>query len=157
IRPEIGDDRGQRGELHYRRERRAGVLPAEERGHNAHMRRRGDRHQFGDALDNAEHGNLRIAERDKSVVDAVLAGVRHEVSLVPKEKMFGGRSRPLHQPAWFLLGPTERSISFSKECAVPADDPRRRLSWSMRGLSSGNREAICVCASLESSTLTLLR
>src|SRR5580700_10972330 len=41
------------------------------------MRRRGDRHQFGDALDNAQHGDFRIAERDKPGVDAVGAGVGH--------------------------------------------------------------------------------
>src|SRR5580700_1711507 len=41
------------------------------------MRRRGDRHQFGDALDNAQHGDFRIAERDKPGVDPVGAGVGH--------------------------------------------------------------------------------
>jgi hypothetical protein len=41
------------------------------------MRRRGDRHQFGDALDNAQHGDFRIAERDKPGVDAVGAGAGH--------------------------------------------------------------------------------
>ena len=29
---------------------------------------RGDRHQFGDALDNAQHGDFRIAERDKPLI-----------------------------------------------------------------------------------------
>ena len=52
-------------------------MPAEQRGHDTHMRRRGDRHQFGDALDNAQHGDFRIAERDKPGVDAVGAGVGH--------------------------------------------------------------------------------
>src|SRR5215471_4972289 len=42
------------------------------------MRRRGDRHQLGDALNNAEHSHLRIAEGDKPGIDAAGAGIGHK-------------------------------------------------------------------------------
>src|ERR1700758_1973992 len=58
------------------------------------MRGRGDRLQFGDALDDAEHGNLGVAERDKSGVDAVGAGVRHEIPWFPKGRCWQGDYGP---------------------------------------------------------------
>ena len=75
--PKIGDNRGECRELHRRRKRRARILPAEQRRHDAHMRGRGDRHQLGNALHDPENGHLRIAECDKSGVDAAGAGARH--------------------------------------------------------------------------------
>src|SRR5229473_482151 len=62
VTPEIADDRSQRGELHSGRECRPRVLPAQERGHDAHVGRGRNRHKFGDALDDAEHGHLRITK-----------------------------------------------------------------------------------------------
>src|SRR5580704_15539425 len=55
------------------------------------MRRRGDRHQFGDALDDAQHGDLRIAERDKPGVDAVGAGVGHRLRRPLKTRAIAGK------------------------------------------------------------------
>src|SRR5215467_4200112 len=82
------------------------------------MRRRRNRHQFGDALDDAEHRDLCVAERDKPGVDAVGARTGHEVPLSPREKDGCREVAASDQPARFLLAPPERSIWFSAECAV---------------------------------------
>src|SRR5580693_5410983 len=44
------------------------------------MRRRGDRHQFGDALYDAQHCHLRIAERDEPRVDSVGTTTTHAIT-----------------------------------------------------------------------------
>ena len=51
---EIDDDREDRPELNHRRDRRAGIAPAEELGDDLQMAGGGDGDELGEALDQAE-------------------------------------------------------------------------------------------------------
>lgn len=61
IAPKIADDGGQRYELHGGGESGARILPTQQGRHDPHVCRRGDRQQFGDPLDDSEHGDVGIA------------------------------------------------------------------------------------------------
>ena len=54
---EVREHRDQRAELDHRGVRRAGIGLAEQRGHDAQVRRRRDRNEFGEALDQAEESS----------------------------------------------------------------------------------------------------
>ena len=77
IAPEIADHGGKGGKLHGGGEGGTRILPAEHRRHDAHMGGRGNRQQFGDALHQAEKGDLGISQADKAGVHALGADVSH--------------------------------------------------------------------------------
>ena len=91
IAPEIADDRGKGGKLHGGGEGRTGILPAEHGGHYAHMRRRRDRQQFRDALNNAEKCHLGVAQADKAGIQSLRADVGHASPFLSAPVLTGAR------------------------------------------------------------------
>ena len=60
--PEIGEQRGQRAEMHGRVEGQALVGPAEDVGNQDQMPRRRHGKELRDALDDPEHERLRVGQ-----------------------------------------------------------------------------------------------
>ncbi len=94
IAPEIADDRGQRRQLHRRREGRARIAPAEQRRNDAHMRRRGDRQKLGNALNDAKNADLGVAKRDEAGIEPCGAGRRHRCCPLGFARADAGCIRP---------------------------------------------------------------
>ena len=68
---------GKSGKLHGGGEGGTRILPAEHRRHDAHMGGRRNRQQFGDALHQAEEGDLGKSQADEAGVNALGADVSH--------------------------------------------------------------------------------
>ena len=83
IAPEITDHGGECRELHGRRKRGARIAPAQQRGHEAHMRGRRNRHQLGNALHHAQNRDLRVAKAHEARIEAIHARGGHCPSLCP--------------------------------------------------------------------------
>ena len=77
VRPEITDNRRKRCQLHSGGKCRAGVLPAKQSRHDAHVGCRGNRQQLGDALHDAKHRHFAISERDEASVEPLRASFGH--------------------------------------------------------------------------------
>jgi len=75
ILPEVTDHCCQCGQLHGCGKRRAGIRPAEQGGHDAHVG--GGRHgqQFGDALNDAQDAYLQVIQGRKADIEAAGADV----------------------------------------------------------------------------------